>query len=197
MLRQILPLALLCVVALSGCPSAAPPNVYAIADWHVRCDSVMFACTPPLARQVTGFNGVDGNSVTCSVMETASNRVVNLRAGSSTGGVRYSIQLTNASIPRAGGFAASGCSVTVEEGANTYRGGCGSLAPTVAQPCQVNVTFGTDVESGSTILHAEVLCDHLANSTDPSQLRSVFAGAGSLEPGSLDLFDCRGLSRDP
>lgn len=197
MLRQILPLAVLCVVALSGCPTNAAPSVFAIADWHVRCDSLMLACTPPPARMVTGYNGVDGNSVSCDVRETAANRVVNFRVGSSTGGTRYSLSLVNATFPRTGGFASTGCTVTVEEGANTYRGACGSSAPSTLQPCQVQVTFGTDMESGSTVLHADVECDHLANSTDPTQMRSVYAGAGSMEPGSFDLFDCRGLSHGP
>lgn len=198
MLRQILPLALLCVAALSGCPNAATPSPYAIADWHVRCDSLMLACTPPPARMVTGYNGMDGNAVSCDVRETATNRVVNFRVGSSAGGTRYSLSLTNATIARSGGFASTGCSVTVEEGANTYRAACGSSAPTPAIPCQVQVTFGPDdTMSGSTVLHAEVLCDHLANATDPTQMRSVYAGAGSMEPGSFELFDCRGLSHGP
>lgn len=196
MLRQILPLALLCVAALPGCPNNTAPEVYSIADWHLRCDTEMAACTPPPPRQVTGFNGMNGNSVSCTVMESATDRVVNLRTGSSAGGVRYSISLTNARVPRGGGFAASGCSVRVEDGANTYSGSCGALAPVATQPCQVQITFGTDMMSGSTVLNAEVLCDHLPNIAAPTQLRSVFAGAGSAEPGLLQFFDCRGLSRD-
>lgn len=197
MLRQILPLALLCVVALSGCPNNTAPEVYSIADWQVRCDSEMLSCTPAPPRQVTGFNGgAAGNSVSCSVMEGATDRVVTARTGSSAGGVRYSISLTNARVPRGGGFAATGCSVRVEEGANTYSGSCGALAPSATQPCQVQITFGTDAMTGSTILNAEVLCDHLPNIAAPTQLRSVFASAGSAEPGLLQFFDCRGLSRD-
>jgi hypothetical protein len=194
-LRSVLPLALLSVLALPGCPNNDPPGVYSIADWRLGCDSVMTGCTPALARAVTGFNGEMGNTVSCSVTERGADRVVSFRTGSLTEGVAYSISLTSATVPRAGGLSRDG-QITVVEGANTYRGLAGSATPTALQPCQLRVMFGTDAATGSTLLEAELLCDHLPNNTDPSSLRGISAGAGSSEPATLNFFDCRGLTHE-
>lgn len=193
MLRPILPLALLSVVALSGCPNNTVPDVYSIADWHVRCATGM-SCTPPEPRMVTGFNGMTGNTVTCTVTETATDRLVSFTTGSAAGGTRYSVALSGARVPRSGGFPGTGCQVTVTEGANTYRGLCGSVAPTTSQPCQVQLSFDVDMPTGSPRVTAEILCDFLPNSADPTSLRSVHRGAGSPDPGHFEFFDCRGLS---
>lgn len=195
MLRSVLPLALLSVVALSGCPNNDPPGVYSIADWNLRCDSVMTGCTPGLRRAVTGFNGEMSNTVSCSVTERGSDRIVTFRTGSVTDGIGYAVALQTATVPRTGGYARDG-QVTIVEGANTYVGVAGSSAPTMLQPCQLMITFGTDTATGSTLLEAEMLCDHLANQTDPAMLRGLAAGAGSSAPAMLNFFDCRGLTHD-
>lgn len=180
----------------AGPADAGPPPVQVDAIWNLRCDSATGGCTRLPAREVGGFDGM-GNSVSCTVVESPTQRLVNFRAGAITGGVRYSFSLANASIPRGGGFAGPGCSVSVEEGANTYRGPGGSSTPTAAQPCQVQATFGAGGARGGTALTATVFCDLLANATDPTDLRSVRAIGSGPDPAFFEFFDCVGLSLDP
>jgi hypothetical protein len=197
MLRALLPLTVLSALALTGCPSQPPPATYAIADWQVRCDSAMLACTPGPSRLVTGTSGVDGNSVSCSVVESATTRRVNFRVGSSVGGIDYAIGVAMANVPRSGGSPSTGCTVTVEDDANTYVGACGATAPSDTQPCQVTMDFDVDPSTGSPRVTAEILCDHLVNQADPTIRRSIFMGAGSPNPAHIEIFDCRGLSGAP
>lgn len=169
------------------------PATYAIADWQVRCDSAMLGCTPGPSRLVTGLDGEMGNVVSCIVTESATERQVDFVVGSEVGGVSFSLGL-QAVVPRAGGSPGAGCVADLDEGGTALSGVCGGAAPSTSQPCQVTLAFDADPLTGSPRLTAELLCDHLPLTSDPTVLRSVFQGAGSTSPAHIELFDCVGLS---
>jgi hypothetical protein len=182
-----------------GCVTNDNRPPFAIADWRVRCDSVMGMCAEPLARQVTGENGESGNSISCNVTEDETSRTVNAMIGG-TGPVDrmpFEVSITNARVPRAGGFVGGGaCSVTVIEGVNRYRGACGSAAPTTDQPCQVEIEFSFDTMSQSNLTTFHIFCDHLPNEATSEQLRSFTSHLSAVEPADIELYNCRGQTRD-
>lgn len=183
--------------ATAGCNQNTARPVFAQADWQVRCDSEMGMCAVPLARSVTGENAMSGNTVSCTVSESADARTVNFRAGNAVAGTAFRIEVSGARVPRSGGFAGgSTCSITVVEGANRYTGRCGSSLPTNDQPCQVQVNFGFDETSGYTTADVEVLCDHLPNESTAEQLRSLSSPISATMPADLRFFGCVGQTRD-
>jgi hypothetical protein len=181
-----------------GCTNTGAAPVYAIADWQVRCDSVMGMCAVPLARSVTGENAMGGNVVSCSVDESPDARVVSFRAGNTAGaGMPYRIEVTGARVPRGGGaVGGSTCFATITEGANRYTGRCGGAAPTTDQPCQVRIMFGYDDTAMSPTADVEIYCDHLPNESSGDQLRSVSSPLGGIMPADLRFFDCVGQTPD-
>lgn len=200
-----LPLQALSVLAFAGlalgavgCTNTGAAPVYAIADWQVRCDSVMGMCAVPLARSVTGENAMGGNVVSCTMEESADAREVSFRAGNSAGaGMLYRIEVTGARVPRGGGAVGGpNCFATVTEGANRYAGRCGGAAPTADQPCQVRIMFGYDDTAMSPTADVEIYCDHLPNESSADQLRSVSSPLGGVMPADLRFFDCVGQTRD-
>jgi len=193
--RLVLSLALLSCVLAAGCgPEERLP--YADARWGVRCDTEMGMCSPPPARSVFGEN-VAGNTVSCVVNETADARTLTVSAGGLAGSERYQVQISGARVPRGGGAAGGGtCAVVVTEGGNRFSAPCGSLPPSVEQPCQVMVEFGYDNMVLSPTASVRILCDHMPNENSAEQLRGLGAPTASAMPAELLFYFCTGLTPD-
>lgn len=193
--RFVLCIALLAAALAAGCGNDARPP-YVIADWAVRCDSVMMMCSPPPARSITGEN-VAGNTVSCVVNETDDARTVTVTAGGLAGSERYQVQVTAARVPRGGGFAAGGtCRVLVTEGSNRYSAACGSAPPSTEQPCQVEIDFDYDDVVMTPTANVRVLCDHMPNEVSAEVLRGLGAPTASATPAELVFYHCTGLTAD-
>lgn len=194
--RLVLSIALLSGVLSAGCTNNDDREVFVIADWGLRCDSVMMMCSPPPVRTVEGEN-VGGSTVSCTVNETADARTVTISAGGLAGSERYQVQITGARVPRAGGFAAAGtCQYLVVEGANRFAGPCGSAPPSAEQPCQVQVEFDYADEQMTPTASVRVLCDHMPNEASSEVLRGLGAPTASATPAEFLFYFCDGLTED-
>lgn len=195
--RLVLCISLLATVLAAGCGNDARPT-YVVADWALRCDSDMGMCSPPPARSFTGENGAgNGNTVSCSVIESADARTVTVTVGGLVGSERYQVEVTAARVPRMGGFAAGGaCHVVVTEGGNRFVGACGSAAPSMEQPCQVEVVFDYDDMVMTPTANVRLLCDHLPNESNALILRGLGAPIASPTPAELLFYHCTGLTQD-
>ena len=175
-----------------GCVTNDSRPPFTIADWQVRCDTVMGMCSVPLRRSVTGENGEAGNSVSCNVTEDTANRTVNASVGGvgPVDGMTFELSISNARVPRGGGFVGGGtCSITVVDGVNRYRGACGSAPPSTDTPCQVEIEFDFDEMSQSNRTTLHVLCDHLPNEVTSEQLRSFTSHLTAAEPADIELYN--------
>lgn len=175
---------------IAGCGNNAPAGVFADVQWQVRCD-IMGMCTRPDSRDVLGYDGEDGNDVSCTVVQDATSRTVTFRAESDG----FSLAARNVVVPIAGGSGSgAGCRVTVEEG-NTYEGVCGGGTPSDAQPCQIrNVQFYTDEVSGSAAMRGELRCEGIRATAAPDLRREITAPGDAASYVQFTFYDCRGLS---
>jgi hypothetical protein len=193
--RLVLSIAILSSMLAAGCaPEVRLP--YADATWGVRCDTVMGMCSPPPVRSVLGEN-VAGNTVSCTVNESADARTVTVSVGGLAGSERYQVQISGARVPRAGGFAAGGsCSVVVTEGSNRFIAPCGSAPPSTEQPCQVEVEFAYAEDVMTPTASVRILCDHMPNEVSSEVLRGLGAPTASATPAELLFYFCNGLTED-
>lgn len=195
-------LALSAPLALAaGCNNTTPPRLYATISWKMRCPdapdfmppaSCAMGCTEGMDRLIDNFAGEGGTSVSCSITETASSRILNLRIGNSAG---QSVTLQNVEIPTAGGSALRG-TVRLHED-NDYTGLAGGAAPSNSQPCQVsNVTFFREEGSGDPTLRGYILCDTMRADADMRICRGLSGPGGSAtasDPAEFTVFGCPGL----
>ena len=188
-------LALAAGLATSSCSSSGPVGVYADIRWQVRCD-IMNGCTSYPQRDVNGFNGENGVRVTCTTIESASNRVLSFSAS----GSGYSLQLSGASFARSGGSpGGEGCNVRVQED-NVYEGACGASPPSEAQPCRVSdVMFTRDAE-GRSLITGHIFCQGMSPSAAPGIDRELTSAGTSPEsamtPLEFNIYDCNGYTPD-
>lgn len=196
---------LVCAAALlassaASCSTSGPAEVFADLQWRVRCE-IMRMCTGYPDRSILGFDGDDGQRISCNVIETADSRTLTFNVSGSTATSSYSLGVTAAVIPRAGGGAGgSGCSVTVREDATTFTGRCGASPPNDAQPCQINnVRFMVDAE-GRSLITGNLYCENISPSAAMTIDREVTAAGDTPDarttPMAFNLYDCRGYSPD-
>ncbi len=188
-------------VLLAGCGDPHAGALFADIQYSTRCDNGG-GCPGRADHDICGFNNSDpcesvpGTPViSCSVVETETTRTISFTARQGSG---FSIGIANLQVPITGGSSTGGaCRVTVSEGANSYRGGCGGSPPSEAQPCQItDVTFSDDM--GNAELEGKIFCQELANVAQPSLSIEVTAiGAGPMSassPGRFRISNCDGLT---
>lgn len=221
MMRQIV----LSTVALGMLASCGDPDagaLFADIQYVTRCEETG-GCPGARARDICGIHLGDPCLATdpepqlsCTILEAAdgSTRTLSFSATRESG---IGISVSQAVIASTGG-AASGaaCRVTVDDGANTYVGACGSATPSPAQPCRLDgVTFANDLEGNPTV-QGNLFCQFLENDAQASLRIEVTAlpiasgpgfssdtpptsncGAGSAipacSPARFSLVNCSGL----
>lgn len=185
---------------LVGC-GEGEVEVFADLQWSTRCEE-SGGCPGEQQRDICGFNmgevceaiaGAPSPSISCSVSETEETRTISFV----TAGVGYSLGITGLVVPYGGGVGSgANCSVVVRDGANMYRGRCGSSAPSMEQPCQISTVQFMD-DMGNPTLVGGVLCRGLANETSQN-LTIELSGPGSgamaeMTPAQFRLANCDGL----
>lgn len=186
-------------LSLAGCNNTTPSRIFAAVNWKMRCPNAediaggcSMGCSEGPARGVNDFAGDNGVSLTCSVTETGSSRVLNFRAATSTG---QSITLQNVTVPTGGGSALSGTVRFRED--NDYTGLAGGNPPSAAQPCQIsNVTFERDVDTTDTVIRGEVRCRQMRADADNRIFRGLTDPNGALVTATaveFQVFACPGL----
>jgi hypothetical protein len=161
----------LCLVLLAACGDPNAGALFADIQYRARCEETPH-CGAYVDRDVCGYNRSDAcetdapeAQLSCSIIEGEGTRTLSFSASQGGG---FSLAVTGAVIPEAGGVAmGAGCSVSVVEGANSYRGDCGSSVPSEAQPCQItNVEFYDD--EGNPTVEGEIFCQYLPNISMPN-----------------------------
>ena len=97
--------ALIGLVAV-GCSESGPTGVFADIQWQVRCQ-VMGMCTPSAGRSILGFDGQDGQRISCNVVETDSSRILSFNTRGSVASVPFALTMTMATFPTSGGSPAA------------------------------------------------------------------------------------------
>lgn len=178
--------------AVLDAPSRPP---FVIADWRVRCDSVMGGCTEPPARSLTGEDGVDGQSISCRVTGDDTTKRLELDIGGMDAlGTPYALTL-DVTFPAFGGFASG--TATVVDWTSTYQGVVGNDPPTEAQPCQGEIELSNDEMSMSSRVTVHLRCDHLPDSGDASERRAFTSHLVATEPADIEIYSCEGVPYSP
>lgn len=198
-------LALHVLALASGCTAShgtdagvdgGDPGPYADLQWQVRCDAIGMCVEMP-ARSVLGFDGEGGQRISCTVVDSATDRTLSFDTRASAVGTTFGLALSNARFPSgSGGAPAPGCTVSVTEGSTVLTGACGPDAPSEAQPCQLTeVTFGDDGE-GRSLIQGKILCVGLSPPDVPTIDREVTAPGSSAttEPLVFDFYACDGFT---
>ena len=148
-------------------------------------------CTEGVDRTINGYAGEPGVNLSCSVTESATDRVISFTARNGSG---QSLEFRNVQVPRVANSAVSG-EVILTDGAE-YRGAAGSGAPSTAQACQVSaMEFTIDPDTGDTRMRGQVLCETMRAAGDSTLCRGMTAaGARSPIPAQFDIFSCPGLN---
>lgn len=199
MLASFLLLSAALALGLGACNNTTPPRLYAQMSWKMRCPNpaslpsdCSMGCTEGMDRFIDSFTGENGTSITCSVTETADQRILNFRFQHVNG---YAVQFQNVAVPLNGGSALTGTVRFRED--NEYQGLAGAVAPSTSQPCQVsNVEFFRDEMSGDPTIRGHVLCQTMRSDANRMLCRGLSAsgGAGTLtSPSEFVIFGCPGL----
>lgn len=163
-------------LALAGCGDDPSP-LFADAVWQVQCRCYGMCSAIP-TRDVQNLDGeapMGGGgrfAVNCSVNDRAGRKVLTASVDNADG---YGFEIRDAEFPMATGGVVSGagCTVTVDESGNQYRGPCGANPPTVDQPCRIsNLVVNTDMD-GNPQIEGDLLCFHLPSTADPTRRREV------------------------
>jgi hypothetical protein len=198
-MRRIFLLAMVPSVFAFGCGDPDAGKLFADIQYATRCDATPH-CGAPQERDICGINQGDpcnesGEPVraSCTVTEGDGTRTLSFSASQ---GDDFSIAVTNATFPAEGGSASGGCTVTVQEGANAYRGACGSSEPSEAQPCRVNSVMFFD-DMGNPTVEGAIFCQFLPNRASPEleiEVTALGSGPGPAStPARFRLANCAGL----
>lgn len=195
--KLLLATAALLGIAASGCSNSGPTGVYADILWQVRCQE-MGMCTPGPERSILGFDRENGQRVSCSVIQTDTNRTLSFSGSFRSETLSYSLAMMNAQFPRSGGSPAAGCQITVLEDTNTYVGACGASPPTTGQPCQVSAVQFTRDDEGRSLIRGQIYCVGISPTVAPNIDREVTAPGptAGTEPLTFSLYDCDGYTPD-
>lgn len=165
------------------------------ADFHyqVSCHETRGCVT-----NVYNINDSDGNGDVrvnqCLISRTGSSPALAFNVSNTdASGQPFSMQLASGFFDEAtGNVTGAACTLTVTEGGTTYRGRCGSGAPTTMVPCQITgirqTYTPTDVDNPDPYPQVEgtILCQHLQNAADATVIREV--EADSVTPGHAFPF---------
>ena len=199
MLASFLLLSAVLALALGACNNTTAPRLYGQMSWKMRCPNPSTApsdcsmgCTEGMDRFIDSFTGEMGTSITCSVTETADQRILNFRMQHVNG---YAVQFQNVAVPLNGGSALTGTVRFRED--NEYSGLAGGVAPSPTQPCQIsNVEFFREETSGDPTIRGSVLCQTMRSDANRMLCRGLSAtgGAGTVSsPAEFVIFGCPGL----
>ena len=188
----------------------AGPPLFADAVWQVQC-RCYGACSGMPSRDVQHLDGEahEGGgiiAVNCSLGDRGGGKVLTASVVNSEG---YGLEIRDVEFPIGGGpISGPGCTVSVTEGGQEYRGQCGANPPSVVQPCRIsNLTLNTDMD-GNPQIEGDLLCFHLAATADPTLRRELAkpdlavsgAGMGEMcqptdasEAVHFRFVNCRGL----
>lgn len=178
MLRTSFAFASLALIAGCGDPNAG--KLFADIQYRARCEETPHCGALP-DRDICGYSASDPcamdapeATLSCSVVEGDGMRTISFTAQQGTG---FSIRVQGLQVQDGSTVGmGAGCEVTVVEGANQYRGECGSSVPSAAQPCQINNLEFFDDE-GNPSFGGDIFCQYLPNLSNPDLHIEVTAPA--------------------
>ncbi|RLB47057.1 MAG: hypothetical protein DRJ42_26295 [Deltaproteobacteria bacterium] len=187
---------------VTACEEEAGP-AHLTLNYQVACTG----CTGVPVRQISTLNGVEGNSISCSVSETEGQYLLNLSFSNPntdpSGG--YGFDIRNAVVSTAGGPAQSG-TITIIEQDNRFGGrdygaasgsalapGCGDEPPTAcATPCRLYDISFEATPNGPAVL-GSLECDGLPLAADRTRTAEVHAPTAPAMPANFLFENCTGL----
>lgn len=203
-MRSVAFASILLALGLAGCGDPNAGALFADIQYATRCEMAATPhCGGPKNRDVCGIDngdtcedGVASPSLSCSVQEQEDGtRVVSFGAQQ---GSDFSIAVNQAVFaPGSSSAGGAGCTVTLTEGANRYRGDCGANPPSEAQPCQINAVRFYD-EMGNPTIEGAIFCQGLENQANPMLTLEVTqvgsTPSNEMTPGRFIFQNCDGLT---
>lgn len=178
-----------------GCGDGTTGTVFGDVQWQVQCPRDLAGCSRNGAdNDVFDFDGNNGVRAECALTDLDDgNRALSFTVAKP--GVSLSVQ--SAIVSPAGGVIVSpACRLTVTDDSVTYggrmQGGCGTNAPSDAQPCQLGpIVFEPNGESGPEV-RTSILCDNVAAEVDPTRfIRNVRAPNRPNDPAPVRMINCQ------
>lgn len=185
-----------------GCNNTEPSTIYVEASWKVRCpdtatlpDTCAAGCTPGQDRVIQSFTGENGTNLSCSVVETSTQRILDFDFLTSDG---PSLQVQNLALPISDAAVSAASGRVIVNEANTFQGAAGASEPSNEQPCQVsNVVFSIDPDSMETLIEGDIYCELMRAPADSRLCRGLsdVGGSGTANvPAHFEIYSCSGLS---
>jgi len=168
-----------------GCTSDTTPTVYVGTAYQVRCIDCQPRAQDDAVRSIKAVEGEAGHRLACRIdNESGTKRATfSVVHDSADEAKNYALELNDANLSEESD---GPCEVRVVDGANTYKGACGSDEPTEDRPCQVSVRLEGRVLKGN-IYCAKIPSDATANIT-----RYVVAPL-TRDPAQFEIYGCSGL----
>ncbi len=183
---------------VTACEEEAGP-AHLTLNYQVECTG----CTGVPTRQIETLNGVNGNSISCSLSETEGQYLFNLTFAHPSGDPLedYAFKIENAVVSVSGGPASRG-NIEITELGNRFEGsasgsalapGCGEEPPTAcATPCRLYDIRFESTPNGPAVL-GSLECDGLPLAADRTRTAEVHAPTDSTMPANFLFENCSGL----
>ncbi|MBW2464506.1 MAG: hypothetical protein JRH11_22855 [Deltaproteobacteria bacterium] len=199
-MRSLL-LSLLVVATLplvTACGEEAGP-AFLFLNYQMECTG----CTGVPTRQIDTLDGVNGNSISCSVTETSGQYLFNLSFAHPSGDPLddYAFKIENAVVSVSGG-PASRANIEVTELGNRFEGaasgsalapGCADEPPTACTtPCRLYDISFENSANGPAVL-GSLECDGLPLAADRTRTAELHAPTDATMPANFLFENCAGL----
>jgi len=199
-MRRVFPFAMVLSFLAFGCGDPDAGKLFADIQYATRCENTL-GCEGLQERDICGITqgdpcieGAETVRASCAVSEGDGTRTLEFSASQGD----FSIAVSGATFASSGGSASgAGCTVTVVDGPNTYRGECGSSEPSEEQPCRISSVMFYDDEGNPTV-EGGIFCQFLKNRANPMlEIEVTALGSGptpAMTPARFRLANCDGLT---
>jgi hypothetical protein len=171
---------------LCACTEPDDAPLFVDTEYQVRCIRCQPMALDDEPRRLNAVDGEQGLSLSCGANRSQGDRLLSFSAVSNEGSSGESFKLEIVQLNLDADEPGGDCLVSIQEGNNTYEGGCTDGDPSEDDPCQVLLEEDSGIVSGT------LLCENISNRSSDTARHVVTPG--SMDgPADITIHGCSGL----